>query len=115
MTVEAEGPHKALVDLFGPERVDSFPPLLMESMTELFERGRRLGVSEEKIREEIEGEAKRDDAWKDAYDLGWEDAMVEHRPEQERLLDLAHKKGYDAAIKELSPYIHGTQKKEKTA
>jgi hypothetical protein len=41
--------------------------------------------------------------------------MVEYRPEQERLLDLAHKKGYDAATKELSPYIHGTQKKEKTA
>jgi len=116
--VENEKFHKALVATFGQAKVDAFPMLLLEAMKELFDRGRALGTTEEKGREEVEGEAEREDVWKDAYDTGWNDYAVENRKDIERQIDNARQDGYDTAIDEQiqneTPRI-GFPKKEKTA
>lgn len=90
---------KALIQVFGREKVDAFPAPLVEAMRALFECGRSLGTTEEKERVEREGEAERDVAWKDAYDLGWSDNSVESRPEIERQIAKAHEDGYRESIK----------------
>jgi hypothetical protein len=89
---------KALVQVFGQSKVDAFPEPLMETMRQLFNRGRSLGVVDEKRRVEVEGEAERDAIWKDGYDLGWNDAMRESRPEVERQIEEARSQGYKDAV-----------------
>ena len=91
---------KALIQVFGRAKVDAFPAPLVEAMRALFERGRSMGVCDEKAREEAEGEAQRDAAWKEAYDLGWNDCTVESRADWERQIDDARQEGYDTAIDE---------------
>jgi hypothetical protein len=97
----AKGPRfiKALVEVFGQEKVDAFPELLMGAMKALFDQGHRLGIADEKELAEVNGEADRDVAWKDAYDVGWNDYAIESLPEVERRIAKAHEDGYREAVK----------------
>ena len=106
---------KALIQVFGRAKVDAFPAPLVEAMRALFERGRSMGVCDEKAREEAEGEAQRDAAWKEAYDLGWNDCTVESRADWERQIDEARTDGYQDAIDDQLQQEIVKVSKEKTA